>query len=194
MGSDRASGSIAALKDHLRRFFRSHPIELVPIDGGPIRQRVPDFHIFRVAPGPRTRLWTFVTAGVWAATEHDGHGLEFILATWDDDEACLERLKISAFYHVGPPHQRLDLGHTVPIGEPWVAGSACDHFLVSLPYPYGPELEVCAWPGGQARLLWLLPITKAERDFKAANGLEALESRLDAQGVNFWDPQRRSVV
>src|SRR5919106_2061901 len=80
------------------------------------------------------------------------------------------------------------------IGAPWLDDSACDHLLVSVPYPYGPDLEVCAWQRGHARLLWLLPITEAERDYRATNGLEALEARFDEHAIEFWDPRRPSVV
>ena len=68
------------------------------------------------------------------------------------------------------------------------------HVLVSLPYPFGPELEVCAWDGGHARLLWLLPITAAERDFEVAHGLEALEQRFDDAALAYSDTRRGSVV
>ena len=139
-------------------------------------------------------LWTYVTVGVWEATQQNGHGLEFVLAAQHEDPVHDEHLAMSAYYHAGPPEQRLDVGHTVPIGEPWLDGSACDHVLVSLPYPYGPDLEVCTWIGGHARLLWLVPITEAERDFKAAKGLQALEARLDQQAIHYWDPSRPSVV
>jgi hypothetical protein len=40
----------------------------------------------------------------------------------------------------------------------------------------------------------LLPITGAERDFKAANGLEALESRFERARLDYWDAGRRSVA
>ena len=53
---------------------------------------------------------------------------------------------------------------------------------------------MCDWEVGHARILWLLPITEAERDFKAANGLEALEQRLEAARIDFWDPARPSTV
>ena len=42
--------------------------------------------------------------------------------------------------------------------------------------------------------LWLLPVTAAERDFKAANGLEALEERFDDAELEYWDTRRASVV
>ena len=94
---------------------------------------------------------------------------------WADTPSMRQRLPAFRVIRVAPgprsPLCRLDHGHTVPIGEPWLPGSACDHLLVSLPYPFGPELEMCRWDGGHARLLWLLPITEAERDFRTEHDL-----------------------
>jgi hypothetical protein len=42
--------------------------------------------------------------------------------------------------------------------------------------------------------LWLLPITKAERDFKATYGQEALEQRLEAAGLHYWEIDRTSII
>jgi Suppressor of fused protein (SUFU) len=99
-----------------------------------------------------------------------------------------------AYYHAGPEQQRLDIGHTVPIGEPWVPGSLCDGALISLPYAYGPDLEVCEWNSGHVRVLNALPITAAERAFKISHGLEELEQRLEHAGADFANPMRPSVV
>lgn len=137
----------------------------------------------------------YVTSGCWAATQQRGHGLEFALAAACDDALNVESVTVNAFYHCGPVHQRLDGGHTVPIGRPWLDDSACDHFLVSLPYPFGPEFEVCRWGReAHARILWLLPITKAEKDFRRENGLDALEDLFDEHAIDPVDPERTSVV
>ncbi|MFI7602077.1 hypothetical protein [Actinoplanes sp. NPDC049681] len=55
---------------------------------------------------------------------------------------------MNAYYRCGPARQRLDGGPTVPIGRPWLDGSHCDHYLVSLPYPIGPDFETCEWRAG----------------------------------------------
>ena len=89
---------------------------------------------------------------------------------------------------------RLGLGDTVPIGEPWLPGSVCDHLLVSLPYPYGPGLQTCHVGDLHVDVLWLLPITLAERDFKATQGREALEQRFEDASLHYWDARRESVV
>lgn len=183
-----------AVDEHVHAFFQGHKIESRTWDAGPIRLRVPDFRVHVIAPGPRCGYWTYVTNGVWSAVHRDEHGIEFVLATDEYTPRAVELLAINAFYHAGLEDQRLDLGHTATIGEPWLPGSACDHSLISQPYPWGPELEACDWNGGHARLLWVLPITRAERDFKRDHGLEALEKRMEDAAIWFADPQRASVV
>jgi hypothetical protein len=179
---------------HLAGFFEGHEMAVLEWARGPIEERIQGFRVVRLGPGPRTEMWSYVSVGCWRATQQDGHGLEFVIIGEHADERLVELSAMNAYFHAGPPEQRLDVGHTVPIGEPWLPGSDCDHFLVSLPYPFGPDFEVCEWDAGHARLLWLLPITKAERDFKAANGREALEQRFDDAAIRFWEPERRSVI
>jgi hypothetical protein len=195
MTSQDTTDPTAALDAHVHSHFAGHRVESLTWDSGPIYQRVPGFRVHAIAPGPRgSNAWTYVTAGCWQAAHQDGHGLEFVLATRGFTMHAVELLARNAYFHAGPEDQRLDLGHTVNLGEPWLPGSACDHGLISLPYPWGPELERCDWVGGHARLLWLLPITEAERDFKVEHGLEALENRFQAARLDFLNPDRASVV
>ncbi|WP_432171771.1 suppressor of fused domain protein [Streptomyces sp. 1222.5] len=195
MSVDAALAARAALREHLRRHFPGQVIDELPGVEGPIEERVPDFRVFRVHPNRPGGWWVYVTSGCWAATQQDGHGTEFFLAAPRDEWVNLESVSMNAYYHCGPSHQSLDVGHTVPIGRPWLDDSRCDHYLISLPYPYGPDFEVCAWDGtAHARILWLLPITKAEKDCRREQGLEELESLFDERAINPVDPQRPSVV
>jgi hypothetical protein len=138
-------------------------------------------------------MWVYCTLGASAARLGD-HGWEFFLIAPDENEQHHETLAMTAYYHAGPEHQRLGLGHTVPIGVPWVQDSSCDHLLVSLPYTFGPDLEKCRLPTGHAQILWLIPITETERQFKAENGLDALEDIFEENEVEYWNPSRRSLV
>lgn len=184
-----------AILSHVRQFFKGHhPLAVSKAAPGQVRQRVPNFDVVRIGPGPRMSEWTFVSRGSWEATHQEEHGLEFAIITPTDTARALELLAMTAYYHAGPASQRLGVGHTVPIGEPWLRDSACDHLLVSLPYIFGEQFEMCRWKDGHARLLWLLPITTAERDFKVEHGLEALEQRLESEGVDYTNPARRAVV
>ncbi|MFG2045096.1 suppressor of fused domain protein [Dactylosporangium sp. NPDC048998] len=182
-----------ALLQHLHGRFPGRDVAVLAAAPGPIRDRVPTLHIFSLAPQEGGQL--YATAGLWDATQMHGHGLEFVLyAPIAADEVHVETLTMIAYYHAAGHDHALDLGHTVPIGQPWIPGSACDHLLVSLPYPWGPKLETCAVPSGHIRVLWLLPITEAEKTFRHTHGLEALEQRFETAGINPTDSHRTSVV
>jgi hypothetical protein len=184
-----------AVDDHVHAWFAGHRIESLTWDTGPVHDWIPGFRVHAVAPGPRTPgRWTWVTTGCWDPVHRGRHGIEFILSTRDFTMRAVELLAIHAYSHARGDADRLDLDHTVNLGEAWLPGSSCDHALISLPYPWGPELEHCEWDGGHARLLWVLPITRAERDFKAIHGVEAPEQRFEAAGLDYTDPTRASVV
>jgi hypothetical protein len=57
-----------------------------------------------------------------------------------------------------------------------------------------PNLEHCQVSDGEVRFLWLLPISKDERDFRKAHGTGALEKIFDDRGIEYWNPRRESVV
>jgi hypothetical protein len=179
------------LRRHLQTFFTGHRYGETVWTLGPAADLLPRLRIAVLGPGPRTNLWVYATVGASEATPDPTDGLEFFMTVPSEDLRHVELLTMTAYYH---RTEGLGLGHTFPIGEPWLPDSACDHMLVSLPYPFGPELEVCCLGERHSHLYWVLPITKAERGFKAEHGLEALEQRFDAHAIEFWDPQRPSVV
>ena len=102
-----------------------------------------------------------------------------------------ERLAMTAHYH---HTQTLGLGHTFPLGESWLPESTLNHALISLPYPFGEDLEVFNSNNDHVHFYWVLPITAEERAFKVENGLEALESRFEEAKLKYWDAKRRSAV
>jgi hypothetical protein len=178
------------LENHLRRFFQGHEIDFFNWSPGPHDVRHFEFRMARVGPGPRTSLWTYVSCGAWRANPDEGM-VEFSILSVVDDPRFLELLGSTVHYHSS---NRLGIGHTFPVGDPWVNGSSCDHVLVSKPYPLGPEFEICNVDGSHLHILWLLPITKAERDYKIAHDAEALESKFDAARLEYWKFDRSSVV
>lgn len=182
-----------SVESHVRAFFAGHSVEAVGHGLGPDRRGVvPDLRVLVVSPGPRADSWAYVTAGCWAASNEGGHGLEFVMTAHVRDQRFIELVAMVAGYHCGG--HRLDVEHSVPLGEPWVPGSACDQLLVSPPYLHGPGLEHCPLPAGHARLLWTLPVTTAEIEFRRRHGHEALEQLFDEAGLNPNDPFRASVA
>ena len=179
-----------ALEEHARRFFAGRAIEVFTWPEGPIREQNPHFRVLRVAPASATDVWTYVSVGGWAATG-EPFGLEFVICTASAEDRGVELLAMTVFFNRGG---KLDVGHTLPIGEPWLPGSWCDHLLVCLPYPFGPDLQTCHVGDRHVEFLWLLPITESESDLKVSSGLEALESRFDKVGLRFWQADRASVI
>jgi hypothetical protein len=103
---------------------------------------------------------------------------------------------LTAIAHYQRSGNSIGLGDTVNFGRPWVIGSKCDYGLISLPYLDGPSLEVLDMPeiNTSVRCLWLVPITKAELDYKKRYGVEALEHKLEESQFNYLDAERQSVV
>ena len=70
----------------------------------------------------------------------------------------------------------------------------CDHFLVSLPYPFTPELETILINDIYISFWWLLPITKKEADYAEKHGAEALEEIFEKKRIVLVDVRRKSAV
>jgi hypothetical protein len=180
-----------AVRRHVERFWPDRPQEEFSWTLGPIEERLPGFRVRRVAPVQPTDPWVYVTVG--AAGTSDGDGMEFFLLSPSESPRHVETLAMVASFHADPRH-RLAVGRTVDIGRPWIEGAVADHFVVALPYPYGPVLEHCDAPGRHVQVLWLVPITQAEAHHVGERGLEAFERLLEASEVDVISPSRRSLV
>ena len=145
--------------------------------------------VLEIEPGPRTKIFSYVTRGAFEANEENP--FEYVLTIDAVSERFVEMLTILAYY--GRRHS-LGTGHVMPIGEPLIDGSICEYFYLSLPYPFGPELEVCDTGSRVIHILWAFPITAAEHDFALQHGAEALEQRFEESAVEYWSAKRRSVV
>lgn len=185
-----ALSELYLVKQHLLNFFEGHEYEELVFDQGPMLEVAPWFRVLRFRPGPRYELWAYVTLGACTLRD-DGADLEFAVFSEYESPRFIELLTVSAYYH---RDFKLGLEHTVPLGEPWTTGSTCNHYMVSLPYPLGPEFEVCDLKEGHAHIFWLLPITDQERTYKVKNGAEALESMFDKAELKYWGFGRQSVV
>ncbi|WP_241683039.1 suppressor of fused domain protein [Actinomadura sp. J1-007] len=136
--------------------------------------------------------WVYVTTGC-SLVHTSGGGVEFFVMSPFADEKHSETLAMVGHYHSFQAH-KLDVGSVVNLGRPWMRGSSMEHLLVSLPYPYGPDLEWASQDAGRARFLWLLPIHRSEAVFIKRRTLEEFESLMDARGVNVLDFNRESIV
>ena len=177
------------IRQHLRIFFAGHACEEHVWTLGPAVDEFPRLRVSEFAPGPKIGHWVYATIGAWEAC--DDPRLEFLIIAPGQDQRLVELLFMTAWYH---GKHTLGTGHTFPIGEPWLPGSSCDFFLVSLPYPFGHQLEVCQFGDRHLHFRWLLPITAAEREFKLRKGIESLEQRFETRELEYWLPGRASAV
>lgn len=177
--------------DHYKVFFSGHESSLLSWQRGPIQTVLPEFQVLRFSPGERIGLWIYCSVGASHLKSTESGLLEFVIAAPFESPSLVETLAMVAHYHA---NHSLGFGHTFPIGKPWLEGSACTNWLVSVPYPFGEELELMPLVEGHAHVAWLLPITEAERDFKIQHGLEALEQQFEDAELEFWDVDRPSVI
>lgn len=136
-----------------------------------------------------SRGWVYATIG---ASADNVKKLEFFIVSNCQTEDLVDSLCAVVYYMTTGPH--LDLGHTINLGIPWLCGSQCDYLLLSLPYLDGPSLEMFRFGDKQLQCVWLIPITKSERDYKISHGLESLERLFDSSNFEYANPSRQSLV
>jgi hypothetical protein len=177
-----------ATEQHVLRFFAGHAVESKQWLAGPGRQALPHLRVLEIAPGPKLDKWIYVTTG---AAEPGLRTLEFLAIGDQPRDTYVELLTMVAFYAI---EHRLGWGHTIPIGRPLVEGSACEYTYLSLPYLFGPDLEVVPLDEGKHQILWLFPITESEKRLLLREGVDALEDRFESQSVEYWSPFRKAVA
>lgn len=186
------SERVSALERHVREFWDGHIVESTPWRQGPIVERVPHFSTYRVFPKRAGEAWVYVTVGSSVDGSEVG-GTGFFVMSPVPADVHSETLAMVSHYHSFEAH-RLSIGSIVNLGRPWIPDSPMDHLLLSLPYPYGPELEWSPEEAGSARFLWLLPVHQSEADFIKRATLDEFESVLDSGRVNVLDPNRRPII
>ncbi len=143
------------IHDHVRRFFAGHKVKERQWAESFISELYPDFSVLEIEPGSKAGNWNFVSSGTWEVAQ-EGAGLtEFTIIT---DKPGLRQIQILTMNHLYHRDHNLIVGDSYALGDPWVKGSKCTHMLVSLPYPYGPDFEICAFGDSHLHIYWLLPV------------------------------------
>lgn len=185
--------NLAHIEEHYRTVW-GNKFERVLPTGGPYQEIHPEFCVLVFSDPGAHRMFGYATCGMSVGREAgENHGLETFVYSPIMDSQVVTVLTAVAHYHTRGVS--LGLGQTVNLGLPWLyGGSHCMYGYLSLPYLDGPLLE---WGGEgttRTRYLWLIPITKSERDYKKIHGAEALEERFEQGPFNHLDPWRPSVV
>lgn len=177
------------ISDHYDDIWRKTP-KVSPFPYGPTDQLPDDFAVLKFPPSQDRNMWTYATRCM--SVPDDAHPIELHVFSPLETDQITELLYATAHFH--RTSTKLDLGHSVNFGRPWIANSICDHGLISLPYLDGPDLENLFIDFKEVKFYWLIPITNAEVTFKKTHGLESLEEKFEKSSFNYIDPARASVV
>jgi Suppressor of fused protein (SUFU) len=175
--------------DHYRQNWRADALPC-SFSRGPVHDLPTDFSVVKFPPHAGRDMWTYATCCM--SHPDDASQIELHVFSPAESPEIEEILFATAHFH--RTGVRLDLGHTVNFGRPWIGSSDCEYGLISLPYLDGPELESASKNGLAAKFYWLIPITEAEKNFKARYGLEELEQRFDEAELDYLNPARASLV
>lgn len=170
---------------HLKNFWSDNKIDCFSWQLGRITHEIPNFRVFRITPNTQDEPWVYVSCGIGS----QGLKKEFFIISPNETSYHIETLAMLASISNIYPNI-VELGNVINIGRPWIEKSNLNHFLVSLPYPYGEKLEYL----DELRFFWLMPITEKEKIFLEEYSVENLESMFDKFSVNYLAPSRESVI
>lgn len=181
-----------AIEAHVRSFFKDCPIELFSWNLGGIKESLPFFRVMRLQQGNK---WIYISNGASTLEKGGNYGCEFVIISPKEEPLMVELLAMVAHFQSAPQHRPLDVGSTTAIGQPWLEQSSCTHFLVSLPYPFGPSLEWLHISGEtHIRFTWLVPVTEDEAAYAHEHGIEPLEELFEKAQLNYLNVSRCSVL
>ena len=179
----------ASIENHYVDVWKSEPA-ICNFTAGPIQQLPNNFAVLKFPPDASRKMWTYATRCM--SLPQDNCPVELHLFSPFETDEIVEILVATAHFH--RTSAKLDVGHSVNFGRPWISDSHCDHGLVSLPYLDGPGLENLAVGSRTVKFYWLIPISKSEVEFKKKCGLEALEERFENSGFDYVNPGRDPVI
>lgn len=181
------------LFEHVDEFWPDHDKEVFTWELGKIKNVLPDFSVVRITPKSSNEPWVYISHGAWVVGSNKGYRKEFFLMCPFENPRHIETLAMLASFYA-ESESDLDIGDSVNIGRNWLEGANCNHLLVSLPYPYGTNLELCKLEDFTVKYLWLLPISSTENTYLKSHGMEALGQKFDDAEIDFLDLARPSVV
>lgn len=160
------------------------------LNEGAMFKEIPNFSILEFPPTHNRKHWIYATKGMSCFRAEK---IELHLFSKRQDVDLIKLLTVIAYYHYSSK-DKIGLNHTVNFGQGWQLSSICTFGLISLPYPYGPDLENFEYCGVIIKCYWLIPITLQERNFKIENGIDSLENMFEKSNVDLLDPFRKSIL
>lgn len=158
---------------------------------GPAEELPYDFRVLEFAPTQMRTMWTYATCCM--SQSNDANKIELHIFSSKQNTGLIELLTVVAHYH--RTGSKLDLNHTVNFGRAWQDDSNCEFGFISLPYLDGPAVEnMSTMENSSLKCYWLIPITKAEVEYKKKQGVEALELLFEEKEIDYLNVQRSSLI
>jgi Suppressor of fused protein (SUFU) len=164
--------------------------EVCEFSAGSIHQLPHGFSVLKFPPHIGRDMWTYATSCM--SLPEDQKPIELHMFSPHQADEIVELLVATAHYH--RTSTKLDVGHSVNFGKPWLDGSKCEYGLISLPYLDGPKLELLQLGSRTLNFYWLIPVNDSEIEFKKKYGLEALEMEFDRSQFDYVNPMRKAVI
>lgn len=181
---------IKAIEAHYNRAWKSEP-NVILFDKGPIHKLSPNFRVLVYGPTLYRNMWCYATCDMGIGRNSDQH-IELHIFSAKQDYSLVELLTSAAYYH--KKNCEIGLNDTVFFGKSWQDNSICSYGLISLPYLDGPDLENYVLGNQSMKFYWLIPITNEELEYKKKYGAEALEDMFEKSGLEYFNPNRKSII
>jgi hypothetical protein len=169
---------------------------------------IPHIDVYSYKPGHAGRdFWTLVTSGMSdlmmtlpEGVNREYGRVELIFYCNEPKDSYTELLRTMAHF----PHDNktwLGSGHTMTNGNPpspifhESPGLDCFLFIPTIVSPENTFADLVTLAGDPVNLLWLVPITSAERDLKLQKGINAIYDLFDqVRHPHVFTGNRRSYV
>lgn len=181
---------------HYERFFGPLPESVLHSTDTVI----PHVDIYQFPPHENRPYWTLITGGMSDLRQPgiaDGLSPRAEILTYAQEPRpwMFDVLKGLAEMPFGYDTY-LHWWHTVPNGMPMTAkASKLTNFFFLPPYFEDAEFDTLRIDGDDVDILWMIPITDAELQFKLEHGADALEQLFESKGLNrIIDESRKSLV
>lgn len=148
-------------------------------------------HVYRWAVPDDPDVEMLATVGASSSSER--RGIELALYSRADDVPPLAELLADLSAYPSREGTFLHWFHALPLGRPIVPNSGLTALYLAFPPVLGADFATLRLPGARVDIVWVIPITAAERDVFASRGADALEEALEEAAVDLADLRRASV-
>jgi suppressor of fused protein SUFU len=184
----------STVREHIRDQWPDVELQTMAWTLGSFESDYPDFRTVIVPPHGDDDFWTYVSMGAWVGGAERRHAHEFVLMSAVEEALHVEKMAALVRREADPDVPPITAGRAIPLGDPWLEGSPCDHALFDELHTFPPEFCCLNFEDLSIHFLWMVPITAGEYRYWEEHGADALRERFGEAQVDITQPVRASVV